>query len=193
MLLFACVVVRITALRLKRFANETVEVVAAGLQDPELFEVTFITFLRLGAVGRVPTYRHYRTSSIPKRRKQRLDRGCGQHFPRVGRYDARWITSGRAVNQEPCFSGGLFHNPLPDQVDLNDGRGEFRGIDPQGHTIRPLERKPSLASPADNVGDFVDLHVMDYKSLFRMNLDGGAVSAKARDPRQSLFRCRRGF
>jgi hypothetical protein len=37
-----------------------------------------------------------------------------------------------AAFRRSCFLGpGLFHNPLPDQGVVNDGQGEFQGIDPQ--------------------------------------------------------------
>ena len=57
--------------------------------------------------------------------------------------------------------------------------------------IGPLECKPSLVSATDSIGILVDLTVLDYKSLFRMDLDSGTASAEAPDPGESFFRCRR--
>ncbi len=40
-------------------------------------------------------------------------------------------TSGYAVLQQLGFSGGLSHDPLPNQRGVHDGRGELRRINPQ--------------------------------------------------------------
>ena len=48
--------------------------------------------------------RGYRTIIEPEVGKTSLDRGCGQHFPRVGRYVARRIISGCCVDPFPVRS-----------------------------------------------------------------------------------------
>jgi len=48
--------------------------------------------------------------------------------------------------------------------------------------LGPVECKPSFACPTNDVGAFLDLHVMNYKSLLRMNLDTGTVGTEARAP-----------
>ena len=78
---------------------------------------------------------------------------------------------------------------FPDQGVLDHGWVEFRCIDPQRHTIGPLECEPPLAGQADSVGASLDFNVMDDESLFGMNLNGRTVSAETRNPGQSLFGC----
>ena len=51
----------------------------------------------------------------------------------------------------------------------------------------PLERIPSLGSLADCVRVLIDLIMSDYKPLFRVDLDGGTVSAEAPGHGQSFF------
>src|SRR5947209_1453004 len=82
---------------------------------------------------------------------------------------------------------------FPDQGVLDHGWIEFRCIDPQRHTIGPLECEPPLAGQADSVGASLDFNLMDDESLFGMNLNGRTVSAETRNPGQSLFGCGCGF
>ena len=90
-----------------------------------------------------------------------------------------WVVSIGRTDHRYCR---LLRDPFKNDSVLNDGRDEFGNIDPQCHTIRALKCKPSFAIRANSVGnDRVNLNVMDYESLFGMNLNRGAV-APAPDP-----------
>src|SRR5690349_19266158 len=77
----------------------------------------------------------------------------------------------------------LLHHSLPHKRALDDGPVELRSINPQGHAVRTLESVPSLGRSAHRVGRLIDLVMPEHKTLLRVDLDCGTVSAEAFDRR----------